>query len=49
MGQQQDTPDPGFVATERTDETTVTTVIVTADGADTFPCPGGLTADELTD
>ena len=47
MNQQE--PDPGFVATERTGEDTVTTVIVTGEGAESFPCPGGLTADELTD
>lgn len=47
MGQQDS--EFGFVESERTDENTVTTVIVTGDGATAHPCPGGLTADDLVD
>ncbi|MFF7158103.1 hypothetical protein [Streptomyces sp. NPDC008139] len=38
----------GFVTTEKTDDGT-TTVIVTDQGATAYPCPGGLTEDELLD
>lgn len=38
-----------FVTTERTAPDTVTTVIVTTEGATSHDCPGGLTADDLVD
>lgn len=39
----------GFVTTERTSPDEVTTVIVTSDGATAYPCPGGLTNEDLVD
>lgn len=39
----------GFVTTERTGPDEVTTVIVTTEGASSYPCPGGLTEDDLLD
>lgn len=37
----------GYVVTERTDEATVTTTVVTPEGVTSHPCPGGFTADEI--
>ena len=42
-------PTDSFVTTERTTPDTVTTVIVTPEGATTHDCPGGLTHNELVD
>lgn len=42
----ENTPD-GIVVTERTSTEEVTTVIITEQGASSYPCPGGLTEDEL--
>ncbi|MFB8122144.1 hypothetical protein ACFVG1_13230 [Streptomyces bacillaris] len=42
-------PTDSFVTTERTNPTTVTTVIVTPEGATTHDCPGGLTHNDLVD
>lgn len=36
-----------FAVTERTTPDTVTTVIVTTEGATAHDCPGGLTEDDL--
>ncbi|MFD7867337.1 hypothetical protein [Streptomyces sp. NPDC059783] len=38
-----------FVVTERTAPDTVTTVIVTTDGATSHDCPSSLTEDDLVD
>ncbi|MEU0354942.1 hypothetical protein [Streptomyces cyaneofuscatus] len=42
-------PTDSFVTTDRTTPDTVTTVIVTPDGATSHDCPGGLTNDDLVD
>ncbi|QKW41740.1 hypothetical protein [Streptomyces microflavus] len=44
-----DQPTGSFVTTERAAPDTVTTVIVTTEGATTHDCPGGLTEDDLVD
>lgn len=44
-----DRNDDAFVATDRTSPSEVTTVIVTSEGATAYPCPGGLTEDDLVD
>lgn len=44
-----DSNDSGFTVTERTGPDEVTTTVVTGDGASSWPCPGGLTEDELLD
>lgn len=39
----------GFVTTERTGPDEVVIVIVTAEGVTGYPCPGGLTEEDLLD
>ncbi|MBA3554744.1 MAG: hypothetical protein H0W29_08325 [Gemmatimonadales bacterium] len=41
--------DDSIVSTDRTGAAEVTTVIITADGATSHPCPGGLTEGDLVD
>ncbi len=41
--------DDSFSVTERTGPDEVTTTVVTAEGASSWTCPGGITEDELLD
>ncbi|MGA6223493.1 hypothetical protein ACPESV_24545 [Streptomyces umbrinus] len=45
----QDHNEDTFTVTERTGPNEVTTTVVTTDGASSWPCPGGITEDELLD